>query len=66
MGSLGLLGWLWNYCTVCTGYFFFNLGFVWLFLSHFFINKSFSLVRVCVCPFKQVFGKLSPNFHSGL
>lgn len=46
--------------------FFFNLGFVWLFLSHFFINKSFSLVRVCVCPFKQVFGKLSPNFHSGL
>lgn len=26
MGSLGLLVWLWNYCTVCTTCFFFKSG----------------------------------------
>lgn len=55
MGSLGLLGWL---CTVCTAYFLKNLGFVWVFLLHFFRNKSSTLVRVRGWPFKQVFGKL--------
>lgn len=46
--------------------FFKNLGFDWVFLLHFFINKSSTLVRVSGWPFKQVFGKPIENFHRGL